>query len=140
MSTFLDYLDEISGGATQTDLAKAADVDQSNVSRWKRGSKPSPETVIRLAHHYRRPVHEALYRSGLITEETAQRLRVGEVATLSDYPNAALLREIERRMEPRTSEVPDTITSPADYGEEPIPDDYELAAGTVAREDDHLAD
>ncbi|MFE5777120.1 helix-turn-helix domain-containing protein [Brachybacterium sp. NPDC056505] len=130
MDSFTDYLAEITGGASQAAIARVADLDQSNVSRWRKGAKPSPEAVIRIAHHYGRPVPEALYRAGLVSEETAKRLRVTDAPGLSSYPYPALLRELGRRLA-HAEHTPHTIQSPADYGEEPSPDDYDLAAGTA---------
>lgn len=137
MSSFLDYLEEISGGASQSDIAKAADVQQSSVSRWRRGSAPSPEAVARLASHYGRPFPEMLYRAGLITEESAKAHRIDGGSKLSSYPHAALLRELQHRLDSRPSAPEDKIGS---REEDPNPDDYDLAAGTVARPDDQPAD
>lgn len=136
MSSFLDYLDEISGGETQAGIAAAAGVQQSSVSRWRRGSAPSPDAVAKLATHYGRPFPEMLTRAGLITEESAQALRIATGTNLSAYRNAALLRELERRLEARASDPAESIQSE----EHPNPDDYDLAAGTVARPDDRPAD
>ena len=137
MSTFLDYIDEISGSESQSTIARIAGVDQSNVSRWKKGSTPSPEAVIRLAQHFRRPVPEALHRAGLISQETATSLRVTNAPGLADYPHAALLRELERRLD-RMSPAPEIISETEQ--EDPNPDDYDLAAGHVQRPDDRPAD
>lgn len=136
MSSFLDYLEEISGGATQSEIAKAAEVQQSSVSRWRRGSAPSPDAVAKLASHFGRPFPEMLYRAGLITEESAQALRIGAGTSLSDFQNAALLREIARRME-GMSPPPATIP---EVEEDPNPDDYDLAAGHVDRPEHRPAD
>lgn len=133
MSSFLDYLADISSGASQRDIAHIAGVEQSTVSRWKRGSMPSPESVVRLATHYGQPIPEALHHAGLITEDTAKRMRLRQSPRLSDLPHDVLLRELSRRLD-RMSAPDGPITSPADYGEEPDPDDYALAAGDVARD------
>lgn len=136
MSSFLDYLEEISGGASQSDIAKAADVQQSSVSRWRRGSAPSPEAVAKLARHYSRPFPEMLYRAGLITEDSATALRINGGVSLSDFHHNALLRELQHRLD-GMSDSPATIR---EVEEDPNPDDYDLAAGTVARPDDQPAD
>jgi hypothetical protein len=132
MRDFLDYLRDISDGATQTQIATAAGVAQSSVGRWNT-SKPQPDVVVRLAHHYGRPPLEAMIAAGWITEQDA-RVRAQE-RSLSDYSDTALLREVGRRMA-QTSDRPGRIGSPSDYGEEPIPDEYDLAAGDVARDPD----
>lgn len=136
MSSFLDYLDEISGGDTQASIAAAAGVQQSSVSRWRRGSAPSPEAVARLAQHYRVPFPDMLLRAGLITEDTAQALSIGGGTQLSDYGHTALLHELQRRLDAHPSHPTESIQSE----EDPNPDDYDLAAGTVARPDDRSAD
>lgn len=136
MRTFLDYAREISDGASNTALAKIAGVNKSTVGRWAEGLDPTTDAARRIAHHYGRPVVEAFIHGNLLAP--------GDIATrevripLSEYPHGALLRELERRLDARSSDPSGTISSPAQYGEEPTPDDYDLAAGTVAR--DHHTD
>lgn len=129
---FLGYLRDISGGATNVEIAKIAETSHTSVGRWSK-STPSPEVVVRLARHYGRPPVEAMVAAGYFTAEEA---RVGTVRLpLSAYPHRELLHELDRRLV-QSSHHDRTINSPADYGEEPTPDDFDLAAGHVARPDE----
>lgn len=124
MSRFIDYLTDISDGDTKATWARIADASPSSVTRWSpdhpQHHNPRPEQVIALARHYARPAVEALIAAGYLT---ARDVAVTEVnQPISAYSNRALLTEVARRM---------TVTSPADYGQEPDPDDYDLAAGTL---------
>ncbi len=133
MPDFLSYLHDISGGATNVELGRIAGVSHTSVGRWSR-SAPSPEHVTTLARHYARPVVEAMVAAGYLTAEDAHAREVR--VPISEYPHHQLLRELERRLDARTSDPQGIITSPAQYGEEPTPDEYELAAGDVARHPD----
>ncbi|MGP5483335.1 helix-turn-helix domain-containing protein [Brachybacterium alimentarium] len=138
---FLGYIERISEGATRAQIAKIAGVSGSTITRWDPSRsdhiKPKADAVIAIAQHYGQPPLEALIEAGVLTASDA-RIRVA-ARSLSEYSHAALLRELQHRLD-GMSAPPEKISGPEDYGEEPIPDDYELAAGTVAREDDHLAD
>lgn len=132
MPDFLSYLHDISGGATNVELGRIAGVSHTSVGRWSR-SAPSPEHVTTLARHYARPVVEAMVAAGYLTAEDAHAREVR--VPLSEYPHHQLLRELERRLdEARSSDPHGTITSPQHYGEEPRPDEWDLAAGDVARD------
>lgn len=130
MSNFLDYLRDISNGAPNTEFARVTGVNKSTVGRWDHIA-PSLDAVRALARHYGKPVIEVMVRAELIDPRD---VNATVQANLTEFSNHALLREIERRMGPQTSDAPETISSPADYGEEPTPDDYDLAAGKVARD------
>lgn len=135
---FLGYLHRISGGATRAQLAKHAGIAASTITRWDPSRddhiKPKADAVIALAHHYGEPPLEALIEAGILTERDA---RVTVTAkSLSEYDHAALLRELQHRLD-GMSGPPATIP---EAEEDPNPDDYDLAAGTVARPDDRPAD
>ena len=133
---FLSWLRRISDGDPNVRFAQIAGVDKSTVGRWTE-KPPSPDSVRALAIHYGHPVIEGMIAAGHMTQEDATaQMRTG---TLRDYSPRELLRELERRID-EMSPPPDKISGPEDYGEEPTPDDFELAAGTIAREDDHHAD
>lgn len=127
MSDFLGYLHDVSGGAQQQDLPRVAGVGQATVSRWN-SVQPSASAIARIARHYRVPVAEVMVAAGYLDVTDARPVR----APLSTYSHVSLLRELERRL----AEVLDpdaTISSPAQYGEEPTPDDFDLAAGDIRR-------
>src|SRR5690606_27047529 len=126
---FLGYLDRISGGATRTQLAKHAGIAASTITRWDPDRadhiRPRADAVIALAHHYGQPPLEALIEAGILTERDA---RVTVTAkSLSEYDHGALLRELQHRLDARTSHPAESIQSE----EDPNPDDYDLAAGHV---------
>lgn len=138
MSDFLGYLDRISKGAPRAELARIAGVSASTVTRWDTTRadhiQPKAEHVIPLARRYGAHPIEALIAADIVT---AADVRAREVqAPITDYSDSALLRELERRLAARPSHAHGIITSPADYGEEPSPRDYELAAGDIARDPD----
>lgn len=134
---FLGYLDRISDGATRAAIAKAAGVSGSTVTRWDPTRDdyipPRADAVIALAYQYGVPPLEALIAAGILTERDA-RVTITD-RPLSDYTNASLVRELERRLE-----MSHPTPMIGDRQEEPNPDDYDLAAGNVARPDDQPAD
>lgn len=135
---FLGYLHRISGGATRAQIAKHAGIAASTVTRWDSSRsdhiKPKADAVIALAHYYGEPPLEALIEAGILTEQDA---RVTVTAkSLSEYDHSALLRELQHRLDAQPSHPAESIKSE----EDPNPDDYDLAAGTVARPDDRPAD
>lgn len=131
MSDFLGYLHDVSDGALQADIARVAHVGQATVSRWV-NVRPSAEAMAHIARHYHRPIGEVMIAAGYL--DTDEPAAGGHRAPLREYTHSALLRELERRLDAQTSDPRGTITSPADYGKEPVPDDYDLAAGDVTRD------
>lgn len=135
---FLGYLDRISGGAPRSQIAKHAGVSGSTITRWDPSRpdhiKPKADAVIAIAHHYGEPPLEALIEAGILTEQDA-RVTVTS-RSLSEYDHTALLRELQHRLD-GMSDAPARIRA---VEEDPNPDDYDLAAGTVSRPDDHAAD
>lgn len=139
MSDFLGYLANVSGGEQRQTMAKIIGVSPSTVTRWDPTRAdyypPKFDHVITLARHYQRPPIEALIAAGLITPEDAR----GQVVErpLASIPHAELLRELGQRLD-RMSVPTEKMGTP--YREDPRPDDYDLAAGRVARPDDQHAD
>lgn len=131
MTDFLGYLHDVTGGAQQKDIARAAQVNQATVSRWTT-IPPSAAAIANIANHYRVPVAEIMVAAGYLDADHARPIR----APLATYSHTSLLRELERRLDAQPSDPQGTITSPAQYGEEPHPDDYDLAAGDVRRDTD----
>lgn len=70
---WIAYLERTAPGATQKALAEAAGVDQSTVSRWRRGQgEPAPETAIRLARKIGAEPLGALVAAGHLTPAEAR--------------------------------------------------------------------
>jgi len=90
------YVQDVSDGAQQSEIARRLRVDQSTVSRWKGGVPGKPENVVRFAREYRRPVLEAFVAAGFLTTEDANAtVTVPDIGQLSA---ADLLAEVRRRM------------------------------------------
>jgi transcriptional regulator with XRE-family HTH domain len=90
----------VTGKAAQKDIAAAAGIDQSSISRWQRGSiTPRAEAVVALARAYGRSPVEALVAAGYLSSDE---LGVVELTTLTgDLTRASidsLLSEIRRRV------------------------------------------
>jgi transcriptional regulator with XRE-family HTH domain len=102
------YVVTISGNATQKDIARATDIDQSSISRWQRGAiTPRAEAVVALARAYGRSPVEALVAAGYVTSDE---IGVVELTTLTgDLRGASidsLLSEVRRRVLAGNSEDP----------------------------------
>ncbi|MGQ4574930.1 hypothetical protein ACUH93_00740 [Dermabacteraceae bacterium P7006] len=137
--SYLDYLKEISDGASNKQISKAIDAHATTIGRWS-SSRPEVEYVLRAAKHYGRPVYEGLLAAGYVDEEGVSVRTVAK--PLSTYSDDQILdeamRRVERAKEALKASAPSAtitpITSPADYGEDPDISDLPLAAGDV--EDD----
>ncbi|MGW4426398.1 helix-turn-helix domain-containing protein [Streptosporangium sp. NPDC004631] len=96
--TWWQYVERITSGATQRAIAATIDVDKATVWRWKTGTAPSPEAVIRLARAYQRPIVEALVASGAITPEEADIRHVAVAPNLSELDDEELVDELLQRL------------------------------------------
>lgn len=99
------YVVTVTGNAAQKDIAAAAGIDQSSISRWQRGSiTPRAEAVVALARAYGRSPVEALVAAGYLN---SNELGVVELTTLTgDLSGASidsLLSELRRRLLAATS-------------------------------------
>lgn len=80
--------------------ADRAGFDKSNFSRWKRGSRPDVEFVVKLCRAYGTNVLDGLVAAGYITREEAgtREVVVGVEAALHSADLDDLLGEIKRRV------------------------------------------
>ena len=62
------YVQDVTGRASQQDIARRMGVAPSSVNRWKT-SDPKPETVRAFAVAYERPVAEAFIAAGYLRAE-----------------------------------------------------------------------
>lgn len=70
--TWWEYVQRITDGASQADIARTLGIDTTTVWRWRADkAKPGLEAAIELARAYGRPVAEALAALGAITAEEA---------------------------------------------------------------------
>lgn len=92
-----EYITQVSGAATQKDVATKTGLDQTAFSRWKTGrTRPSAEHVIQFARGMGRPPTEALVAAGFLTEEEGERAAAGSVA--SPLATETLLNLLEQRV------------------------------------------
>lgn len=99
-STWWRYVQTVTGGAAQKDVAAATGIDQSSISRWQRGTNtPRAEAVVALARSFGRSPVEALVAAGYLASDE---LGVVELTTLTGDLTAvsidSLLSEIRRRL------------------------------------------
>lgn len=102
------YVQKIAGDIAAKEIADQAGIDKSNVTRWKQGSRPGVDFVLKFARSFDRPVIEALVESEYITEDEAgiREVKVG-AADLTDLQLARehLDRAQRRYNEERRTEV-----------------------------------
>jgi transcriptional regulator with XRE-family HTH domain len=105
-ATWWRYVMTVTGNAAQKDIASAAGIDQSSISRWQGGTiTPRAEAVVALARAYGRSPVEALVAAGYLS---SSEVGVVELTTLTgDLSGASidsLLNELRRRLLTATSE------------------------------------
>lgn len=102
------YVTRVSEGALQKEIAARAGVEQSTVSRWKRGgSVPDPVPVAAFARAYHRPVLEAFIAAGFLTaQEAGERPTALPLSPLTSLTDDELLDEVRRRMSLRGGSAP----------------------------------
>lgn len=94
-----EYVSDHTEGRNQAELATLAGVDQSTISRWKRGKGglPSPENAMRLARAVGDSPVSGLLAAGFLSED-----EVDGVVRVSDGLSASttetLLAELGRRL------------------------------------------
>lgn len=88
----------MAGDVSQKEIAEMAGVDQSAISRWKRGGKPDAATAVRFARSANRPPLEALVVMGFITPEEAKQ-NPNSVIDLGWIPDDMLAEHLRARLE-----------------------------------------
>ena len=94
------YVQHVSAYAANKDIADAAQMDASAISRWKRGDQPRAQNVVAFARAYSRPAVEALVAAGYLTEADLVVMGAVQIArsTIAEVPNSELVEEMQRRM------------------------------------------
>lgn len=96
--TWAAYVRRITDGLPRKDIAEAADINVSAVSRWLSGaSRPSPEKVIGFARGLNQSPLEALVAAGYL-KETDIIGAVAIVQSLSTHSDDALVDELRDRL------------------------------------------
>ena len=90
------YVQRVSAHGTNKDIAEAAQMDASTVTRWKQGDTPRAETVVAFARAYQRSPQEALIAAGYLTEDDLKQT-VYLRDSLRDYPLEEIFAELRRR-------------------------------------------
>lgn len=119
-------------GWRQSDAARAFNVDDSMVSKWRRGKQdPDPKSLRRIAEALEVPILTVLVAAGYLSAEEAGAAPAAEVST-DNLSTLELVEELRTRisshldqLDPpppgrnphpprRASDVPDTVFSNAD--------------------------
>jgi hypothetical protein len=93
-----EYVQRVSAHASNKDVAAAAQMDPSAITRWKKGEKPRAESVVAFARGYRRPVLEALIAADYITQDDLEPKAVQIHDSVTELSDSDLLMEMQRRL------------------------------------------
>lgn len=120
--SWTEYVQRITAGAPRREIAKAAGIDQSGLSRWMNsGVKPRAEKVVAFARGLRQSPVEALIAAGYL--EPHEVSGVIEVAqSPSQMSDQELIAELTRRLAERHSgakvdDITHRLSRPDDLGE-----------------------
>jgi transcriptional regulator with XRE-family HTH domain len=98
--SWAEYLQRVTRGVERKDIAAAAGIDVSGISRWITGSnRPDAERVVRFARAFHRPPLEALVAAGYLEPEEVN----AEVVCVDvrAMPTEELMAELSRRLAQR---------------------------------------
>lgn len=116
--TWPEYVARVTSGVSRKDIAQAADVNVSGVSRWLTGtSRPSAEKVVTFARGLRLNPVEALVAAGYLdVAEIAGAVEV--VRTRSQLSDEELLSELAVRLDRSSRSVVarDDAQEPPNWG------------------------
>jgi transcriptional regulator with XRE-family HTH domain len=108
------YVDRITDGVPLKDVAEAAGIDPSGVSRWRSGKTkvPSVEKIVAFARKMGDSPLNALVAVGYITpnEAAADVVQVG--ASPHDFRDDALIDELRARLHQRSVDQSETFNAP----------------------------
>jgi transcriptional regulator with XRE-family HTH domain len=108
MGAWWDYVQQVSEGASQVDIAKKVDISSATVSRWKTNAAAGdPAPVAAFARAYGRPVLEAFVAAGFLTAEEAgvTQIQIPDDLTLQDAK--VLLDQLQRLIAEVARRIPD---------------------------------
>lgn len=109
--SWTDYIQRITAGVPRKEIAKAAGIDVSGISRWINGDvdKPRAEKVVSFARGLHQSPIEALIAAGYLEPHEAAGV-IEVVRSLSDVPDDELLAQVASRLKERSSPKVDDIT------------------------------
>jgi transcriptional regulator with XRE-family HTH domain len=120
--SWTEYVQRITKGLPRKNMAEAAGIDPSGLSRWLNGKRPSAEKVVAFARGLHQSPIEALIAAGYI--EAGEASGVIEIArSRSELSDLELLTELGDRLasRPPIREMNDDITRrlarPDDFNE-----------------------
>lgn len=121
-TAWLEWLRTNTRGISPKEIAAAAGIDRSGVSRWLDGSvTPKVENIVSFARNIGKPPVEALVAAGYLTRaDAAAVIEVSE--PLSARPDEELLAEVAARMAlrpavPKIDHISDRLAATDDDGE-----------------------
>lgn len=101
LESWAEYVQRVTPGLTQTQIAALAGVDQTGVSRWLNGSSvPRAEAVIRFARSLQRSPVEALMAAGHLSPAEVG-LKPDLKPSTRGLSNDQLIAEVRRRIAER---------------------------------------
>lgn len=104
------YVDRITDGVPLKDVAEAAGIDPSGVSRWKSGKTkiPSIEKIVAFARKMGDSPLNAFVAVGYITQQEADAEIVEVGRSLDDFRDDALIDNLRERLHRRDVDQPQT--------------------------------
>lgn len=130
---WITWIRDISDDAPDRQIAAKIDIAPSTIGRWK-NYPPKIDALVKLARAYGVPVADGLVAAGYVQPGDLRTPRYER--DLGRFTATELLAELEQRVSADGRRLHEQITGPSDYGEEPTPDDFDLAAGRIARPGD----
>lgn len=100
------YVTRVGAGLSPKEIAGAAGIDPSQVSRWKNGPAPRAENAVRFARHLNADPLEALVATGLLTPVEAG-ANISVLSGIDEFSDDVLIKELAIRLRTRPHEGPE---------------------------------
>lgn len=96
-----EYVRRVGRGVQRKDIAAAAGINQSGLSRWIAGDRPDAAKVVSFARAFQRPPVEALVAAGYLEPEELNAKVVHVHVGVRSISTEDLMAELERRLAER---------------------------------------